>query len=166
MKKARIDVILTQDSVKIADQVLLVRYTTLGHIIVDIRPTVCDPITSLAMVTGTTLDEPLLTKLHKQIGHCSGLKLRTLLKEAGYSKECLQLVEQVCATCTICQQYGSTPSHPVESMPLSRSFNDVIAKISTSCENCEVLSTTLISLICFRGSVRPKLFTTSVLRLS
>ena len=79
------------------------------------------------MVTGTSLDEPLLTKLHKQFAHCSGLKLETLLEEAWYSKECLQLAEQVCATCTICQQYIRTPSHPVVSMPLSRSFNDVIA---------------------------------------
>ena len=67
-------------------------------------------------------------KLHRQFAHPGADKLIKLLRDAGYVNKLLENeIRSLSSSCEVCMRYKRKPSTPVVSMPLARSFNDVIA---------------------------------------
>eukprot|EP00112_Aurelia_sp_Birch-Aquarium-sp1_P025638 Seg862.3 transcript_id=Seg862.3/GoldUCD/mRNA.D3Y31 product="hypothetical protein" protein_id=Seg862.3/GoldUCD/D3Y31 len=70
----------------------------------------------------------IVKKLHKQFGHPSVARLKSLLKDAGVNDDSiLEHVAQVSERCDTCKRFQRTPTRPVVSLPLATEFNDVVA---------------------------------------
>ena len=69
-----------------------------------------------------------VTKLHKQLGHCSAENLKKITKNANVQGENVnKVIDQVLADCDACARYKRTPSTPVVGLPMATKFNEVVA---------------------------------------
>ena len=69
-----------------------------------------------------------ITKLHKQLGHCSAENLKKITKNANIQGENVnKVIDQVLKECDSCARYKRTPSTPVVGLPMATKFNEVVA---------------------------------------
>ena len=72
--------------------------------------------------------EKLLVRVHKQLFHPPSKAFKQLMQRAGdYNKEISDMIDFIEKNCEFCLRYRKTKARPVVSMPLGRSFNDVVA---------------------------------------
>lgn len=70
----------------------------------------------------------MMSKIHRRFGHPTMLKMKALLKDAKMWEEEYQVVlYKLYKSCEICLKFSKTPSKPVVSLSLAKSFNDVVA---------------------------------------
>lgn len=70
----------------------------------------------------------ILEKLHKQFGHATADRLKTLLKSAGVvSDNIFTLLEKVVSKCDLCARFKRTPSRPVVGLPMATCYNETVA---------------------------------------
>ena len=68
------------------------------------------------------------SKLHKQFGHPTALKLIDLIEKAGVSNNDLKLeIKKISDNCEICAKFKKPTPRPVVSMPMASHFNDTIS---------------------------------------
>ena len=80
------------------------------------------------MTAEDQLDKAQLLKLHKQFGHASYDKLKSLLKAADRdSPETMKLLKEITEQCKICITYRRTPPTPKNCLPRAKSFNESVA---------------------------------------
>ncbi len=132
MKAAKIVLDLENDRANIFGQDVDLACTTSGHYCVPLLDK--DPIISAPEVFYSMEDksekekEKVITKLHRQFGHPSSHRLKLLLRDSGcQDKEVVSLIETVSSACDICKKYKKTSPKPVVSLPLTTTFNEVIA---------------------------------------
>ena len=69
-----------------------------------------------------------ITKLHKQLGHCSAENLKKITKNANIQGDNVnKVIDQVLKECDSCARYKRTPSTPVVGLPMATKFNEVVA---------------------------------------
>ena len=69
-----------------------------------------------------------ITKLHKQLGHCSAENLKKITKNANVQgKDINKVIDQVIKECDVCARYKRTPYTPVVGIPMATKFNEVLA---------------------------------------
>ena len=128
MKKAEVKLDLVSDTAEIFGKEISLDSTTSGHYCIPLQ----DMSSSLEECMANQVeaqDVPkLMNKIHKQFGHPTLLKMKALLKDAQMWEEEYQVVlDKLYASCEICLKFSKTPSKPVVSLSLAKSFNDVVA---------------------------------------
>ena len=70
-------------------------------------------------------------KLHRQFSHASKEKLCKLVKESKdfSDKDFLDIIEECCDSCEICQKFVLPPLRPVLGLNLANNFNKVVCMI-------------------------------------
>ena len=67
-------------------------------------------------------------KLHKQFSHPRSEALKTLLKNAGFSRDVyMKAIDEVSAKCQICMLYKTPKPRPVVGLPRGKVFNECVA---------------------------------------
>ena len=67
-------------------------------------------------------------KLQRQFAHAPMYRLKTLLKNACFdSKLFLEVLEDVCQKCVVCQRYSKPKLRPVVGLSQGTVFNDYVA---------------------------------------
>ena len=133
MKKAQVKLDLTKDQASIFGRDVQLQCTSSGHYCVPLHePEI--PVRPTFDVLISSEDSPseegikIVEKLHKQFGHPSATRLKSLLKDAGVKDDAiLEHVAQVTERCDTCKRFQRTPARPVVSLPMATEFNDVVA---------------------------------------
>ena len=69
-----------------------------------------------------------MIKLHKQFGHASYKRLKSLLKNAGVSDQnTFEKLEQICKECNTCLLFKKPLPRPAVGLPLASDFNETVA---------------------------------------
>ena len=128
MKKASMKLDLETDVAEIFGTKIHLNCTSSGHYCVPIT----DEQEAVFNVDLENVDdkqrEKILSKLHAQFGHASSLKLTDLLKDAKiWKSEYKDTLEGIVKNCEVCKRFSKAPPRSIVSLPLARSFNEVVS---------------------------------------
>ena len=133
MKRAGMVLNLTNDTVRVFDEVIGLKSTSIGHYLLPIYKILNS--NDVNDVLWTCNDdyrngniEKIVRKLHRQFAHPSALKLKELLKNAKklniqYSKA----IDKVSTECDTCTRFKKPLPRPIVSLPLATKFNETVA---------------------------------------
>ena len=128
MKKACMKLDLESDTAEIFGTKIHLNCTSSGHYcvpIIDEKEEVFN--VDLTKVCDKER-EKIFSKLHSQFGHASCLKLIDLLKDAKiWKSEYKYTLENIIKNCEICQRFSKVRPRSIVSLPLARSFNEVVS---------------------------------------
>ena len=132
MKKAKVKLDLENDTAMIMGKEVALNLTSSGHYCIPIDKTETVQAHEVNAVKLEDMDisdrKSALLKLHRQFAHPTKRRLVALLKDAMVWKDDYEeILEEIASRCQLCQVYAKTPSRPVVSMPMAKSFNEKIA---------------------------------------
>ena len=123
MKKASLTLWMGEDKATIFNIPLELKSTASGHYFIDLLPTKTKEV---LLTKQKFISKQHLDKLHKQFGHCTASALSKLLSSANYTFE-KKDIESLVENCHSCRFKKRTRPKPVVSLPISSTFNDIIA---------------------------------------
>ena len=134
MKKIKMQLNFTNDTVNIHGKVLNLRCTSSGHYCISVNGMEYDDelnnvVLHADEVKSYTVDEKMkkAKKLHRQFAHSSVEELLTLIRRSKFKdKELEKCLEEVTGDCSFCRKYKKAPSQPIVGFNMSEQFNDLI----------------------------------------
>ena len=139
MKRAEMIIYLSEDSVEVFGQKMILNTTSAGHYVVPLLPK-ADEIgdvdnqenEEVLAVDLLNLDEKskteALLKLHKQFGHRPKESFIKLLKSANcWDSDMSNMIDQIIDNCEGCIKRKRNPDRPAVAMPMAMEFNEKLA---------------------------------------
>ncbi len=139
MKRASTVLDIEHDEVFMFGKQIPVEFTSTGHYCVDIRRRQTYNQDDLekesqedVLLVKELMDEGQkrkhLEKLHKQFGHASGEKIRSLLENAGNrDADTDRILKTIVEECDICLKFKKESPRPAVGFPLATDFNETVA---------------------------------------
>ena len=131
MKKAEVVLDLVDDRASIFGKTVDLQCTSSGHYSLPINKTEIPIQPNFHVLFSDQADSEktkTVEKLHKQFGHPSIHRLKSLFRDAGIEdKVILDLVDEVSKSCEVCKRFTKTPARPVVSLPMATEFNEAVA---------------------------------------
>ena len=148
MKRGKMTMNFDQGKAFFQGRQLNLSLTSSGHYKVPILRSNGSKTSSLALITGNSsklqfLTQKQLHKLHRQFGHCTVEALKKLLSKAQIEYDNV-ILEKIVKSCQTCLENGRESRKPHVSLPLSNSFNQVLAMDLTETDKKE----TILHVIC------------------
>lgn len=126
MKKGCMKIDVENDTVEVLGVKCKLDITSSGHYVLPFEIT--SSVYEVMMVTERYTTAQRAAKLHRQFAHPSADRLISLIKDAGIEDHDLyNEVRTFSERCQVCAKLGRTPPRPVVSLPMAKSFNDVVA---------------------------------------